>query len=378
MNLSEIRADIDRIDSSLTRLLCERMTCSLRVADYKRENGMAVYDPVREEQILQKIGERCGEYGDAAKMVYATIMEQSRALQYPRIKSNFADKIGALPEEYRPENVRKIACQGIDGAYSSLTGRALYENADIIFCRTWKDVFDAVERGDAEYGILPVENSWAGSVHEVYDLIIGRKFYIAEAADARISHSLIGLPGAKLSDIKRVISHEQALCQCGEFIDNHGFAIDSCANTAVAVKTVADRADKSLAAIGSAGAAALYGMKILQSGIATSDTNTTRFISISKRLSCPHEADKISIVFSLPHTTGSLYRTLARFAAGGLNLTKIESRPIRGKEFEYLFYVDLSGSLDSISTRNLLGALSNELPEFSLLGNYSEKIINLG
>ena len=371
MNLDEIRRDIDEIDRQLIPLLCRRMDCSRKVADFKKQAGMPVYDAAREQNILDRVAKAAGEYGGAARAVYRSVMEQSRALQYPSVAPQ-----GAEPFVYHapPEAgaVRRIACQGVDGAYSFEAGRKLFPQAEILAQRQFSDVFDAVERGEAEFGILPVENSWAGSVHEVYDQLIWRRFHIAGAVDLGVQHVLLGAPGAVLSDIRRVYSHQQALRQCAGFLTSHGLEAVEAANTAVAVKTVAQGGDKSAAAIGSRRAGKLYGLQVLAEHIADSDANTTRFIAISKALYCAPEADRISVVFAMPHVTGSLYRTLARFSDAGLNLTKIESRPIRGRQFEYLFYVDLVGSLHDPVTRGMLGALSQELPEFLLLGNYAE------
>lgn len=377
MNLSEIRKNIDSIDQQIIKLLCERMNCSLSVADYKRQNDMPVFDSARENDILDRMGKAGGNYGSAVRAIYSTIMEQSRALQYPLIDSEkYTKEFTSVDLSFSADNVKRIACQGVDGAYSSLAGRALYKNADIIFCRTWSDVCDAVEKGEAEFGVLPVENSWAGSVHAVYDLLIDRKFYINAAIDAHISHSLLALPKANISGVKRVLSHEQALRQCADFISKHGLEATEYFNTAAAVKAVSESNDISLAAIGSKSAGKLYGLESLHDNIASSCTNTTRFVSISNKLYTSPSAEKISLVFSLPHITGSLYKTLARFASTGLNLTKLESRPIKGKDFEYMFFVDVLGCLSDNATLNMIGALSEESPEFHMLGNYSETTVS--
>ncbi len=214
MNLDEIRVEIDSIDKQIVELLCKRMDMSKRVAEYKIKVGKKVFDGVREKAVLDKVDALGGEYGRATRLIYDTIMEQSRALQYPLVGGS----LNLQSEALDPDSVKKIACQGVAGAYSANAGAKLYKNAEIIYCPTFADVCDAVEKGDAELGILPVENSWAGSVHEVFDLIFERKFYIAAAADAHISHNLIGHKDAELCDIERVFSHEQALRQCGDFI----------------------------------------------------------------------------------------------------------------------------------------------------------------
>ncbi len=374
MNLNDIRKEIDAIDSQLIDLIGQRMECSRSVAEYKKQNGMAVFDPVREAAVLERVAERGGVHGDALKQIWATLMEQSRVLQYPYVDSKDIRQFAAAKT---CDDVKVIACQGIDGAYSALVGRRLYPNAQILFFDTWAQVCDAVSSEKAEFGILPVENSWAGSVHEVYDLLIGGNFCIAQSANVHIRHNLIGLQDAKPEQIKRVVSHPQALRQCGDFIDRYGMDQIESSNTAVAVKSLADDPRADTAAIGSADAAKIYGLSVIQSSIASSKTNTTRFVAISKQAQRSPDADKISTVFSAPHTAGSLYRVLAHFAATGMSLTKLESRPIHDSSFEYRFYADLSGSLDDPKVTGVLATLSVELPEFLLLGNYPERTIEL-
>ena len=374
MNLNEIRGKIDSIDSQLIELISERMECSRQVAEYKKENGMAVFDPVREAAILERVAERGGIHGDALKQIWATLMEQSRVLQYPYVDSK---AIRQFADAKDCAKVKVIACQGIDGAYSALVGRRLYPNAQILFFDSWAQVCEAVASDKAEFGILPVENSWAGSVHEVYDLLIGGNFCIAQSANVHIRHNLIGLHNSKPEQIKQVVSHPQALRQCGDFIDRYGVDPIESSNTAVAVKSVAESGRSDVAAIGSADAARIYGLSVIESAIASSSTNTTRFVAISKQAQRSPDADKISTVFSAEHTAGSLYRILAHFASTGMSLTKLESRPIHNSSFEYRFYADLSGNLDDPKVAGVLATLSVELPEFLLLGNYPERTIEL-
>ncbi len=374
MNLSDIRKDIDTIDSQLIDLICRRMDCSRRVAEYKKENGMAVFDPVREAAILERVAERGGAQGEALKQIWATLMEQSRVLQYPYVDSKAIRQFSPAKE---CSSVKRIACQGIDGAYSALVGRKLYPNAEILFCDSWAQVCDAVASDKVEFGILPVENSWAGSVHEVYDLLISGKFCIAQAANAHISHNLIGVAGTTPEQVKTVVSHPQALRQCADFTERYGMTQKESSNTAVAVKSVAELNRPDTAAIGSADAAEIYGLTVLEGSIASSKTNTTRFVAISKQAQRSDGADKISTVFSAPHTAGSLYSILAHFAATGMSLTKLESRPIPNSDFEYRFYADLSGNLDDPKVSGVLATLSDLLPEFLLLGNYAEITLEL-
>ncbi len=371
MKLNDIRKDIDRIDRELLCLIGERMECSKRVAEYKRANGMPVFDAKREKEILDSLSSCAGEYSKAVRMIYSTIMEQSKALQYPQVENAAVREFAPLTKH---SEVKSIACQGVAGAYSSLVGKHLYPNAQITYCSSFAEVCALVRDGKVQYGILPVENSWAGSVHEVYDLLINGRFLIAECVDAHIKHNLIGTADAAVNDVKRVISHPQALRQCAEMLEQAGIEPTECANTAMAVQMVAELGNKTVAAIGSAAAAKEYGLKILKREIATSSSNTTRFISISSTAERCSDADKISIVFSVDgaRESGALLYIMERFASCDMSITKLESRPIKGSKFEYVFYIDVIGSLDDGKVAGVLATLASELPDFVLLGNYRE------
>lgn len=378
MDLSEIRKMIDEIDDQLIELICRRMDCSLKVAEYKAANNLPVLSQQRENQILEKVKKRCEQYragyGSPASVVFAAVMDASRGLQYSRMDSGaeLKAKLLSAKKALIPPNKARVVCQGVPGAYSGEAASALFPGSSPGFVDTFADVFAAVEKGQADYGILPVENSSSGSVHEVYDLIIKHRFYIAAAAEIRVNHCLLAVPGAGISDLSTVYSHPQALAQCAELISSLNLEARSYANTAAAARMVAESGDKTIGAIASAAAAKLYGLTILKQNIQSLENNSTRFISISRDLTIPQDADKISLIFALPHVTGSLYRTLSRFAVTGLNLTKLESRPSRSGSFEYLFYLDFEGSLNSPETLNLICALSEELPAFSFIGNYRE------
>ena len=374
MNLDKIREEIDSIDKALCELIVKRMDCSKEVAGYKLENNLPVFDKKRENAILDKITKQSNQYGEQLKRIYNSLMEQSKSIQYSLIGGNIRDSFVEAPS---PDSVKKVACQGVEGAYSHLTAISLYKNATPLFYDTWQDVCKAVEKGEAEYGILPVENSWAGSVHEVYDLLINGDFYISMCADAKIRHNLIGLKGADKSQITTVLSHSQALAQCSDYLIANGYLKEQMANTAMAVKKVSQLNDKRIAAIGSKYSADVYSLEVLDSAIASSEHNTTRFVSISKQPQIMKKTDKISVVLCLDNKSGTLYNLLACFACCNMNLTKIESRPIKGKQFEYLFYIDFEGNLYDNQTLGVLTTVKNDLPYFKLLGNYPEFNITL-
>ena len=267
----------------------------------------------------------------------------------------------------------KIAYQGIQGANSYDAARRLFPEGNLTPKSTFEDVFQAIENGECAYGVLPVENSTAGSVSAVYDLILRYRFYIVGALGMAIDYCLAGLRQSELGDIKKVISHPQALSQCEDYIGRMGFEAISSSNTAVAARDTAREKRLNLAAICSYNAAKEYGLKVLDEHLQDNPYNTTRFIVISKKLYIPSGANKVSLCFSLPHVAGALLNMLKRFDSLGLNLTKIESRPISGKDFEYLFYLDFSGNVQTESVTDLLCRLNEEMPEFSFLGNYLEE-----
>ena len=248
----------------------------------------------------------------------------------------------------------------------------MFPVSPIIFHKQFEDVFEAVNQNKARYGIIPVENSTAGSVHESYDLIMKYKFFIVGAYDLRVDHCLCAKPDVEFENIDDVYSHPQALSQCNIFLKHFDFTGINFSNTAAAAKFVAESDKNNIAAICSESAAKKYGLRIIRKGIQNVTNNTTRFIVISKELVIDDDAEKISLIFSAPHRTGSLYRVLGRFSMTGLNLTKLESRPVANGKFDYYFYVDILGSVRDEQTLDLLCALSDELPEFSFLGNYYE------
>ena len=287
------------------------------------------------------------------------------------VRNNLSNEI-RLAAPVVVTNKEKIAYQGIKGANSYEAAQRLFPESDLTAYKSFDDVFRAVEDGECGYGVLPVENSTAGSVAAVYDLILRYRFYIVGALDLPIDYCLAGLKQSTLGDIEKVISHPQALSQCEQYISRMGFESAACSNTAVAARDTALEKRLNLAAVCSYKAAEEYGLKVLDDHLQDNKNNKTRFIVISKKLYINENANKVSLCFSLPHVTGALFHMLQRFDALGLNLTKIESRPIPDKDFEYLFYLDFSGSVKSEGVTSLLCKLSGELPEFSFLGNYYE------
>lgn len=373
MTLEDIRKEIDSIDAQLLPLVKARMDCAKKVAEIKMEQGLPIFNAERERQILERVAQNAGEYGGEAKIVYSTLMEASRALQHNMMGDG--REIRALVENAgrKLRHTGHIACAGVKGSYSHEAAERLFPDSDPLFYHTFADVVFAIEDGSADLGLLPVENSSAGSVSEVYDLILKYRFSIVAATTLRIHHCLAVPVGADLEKVTTVYSHHQALSQCSDFIARSSYSPAPFSNTAAAAKMVAETGGN-LAAICSEQAADVHGLQIVKRDIQNSDNNCTRFIAISRERCIPDDAQKISLCFSLPHTTGSLYSVLSRFAINGLNLTKIESRPIAnaGKNFEYDFYLDFTGNIRQAQTLDLIASLQEELPRFSFLGNYRE------
>ena len=374
MDLGIIREEIDTIDKELLELFKKRMECSIKVAEYKKENGIPIVNTARENEILDEVKKNGGEFGYAARLLFSNIMELSKGIQHDIIGSgkDIRRKISNADKKITFCSDTRIALQGIEGANSHEAALRLFPECKTLFYKSFSKVFEAVDKGEADYGILPVENSSAGSVSAVYDLILKYRFYIVKAINLPIEHCLCGLKQSEFTDIEQVWSHPQALAQCSEFISEYGLKTVECTNTAVAAKKIAEEKRLNCAAICTEKAADEYGLKVIAKSCQNYKDNSTRFIVISKKLIIPDNADKISLCFSVPHTNGALYTVLGRFSSNGMNLTKLESRTIDGMPFEYLFYLDFQGNVQSDKVVNMLCALSEEMPEFSFLGNYKE------
>ncbi len=379
MDIKELRNEIDDINSQLVELYKKRMAVSAQIADYKKENGLAVFDPVRERELLVNVSEQAGEeFESGVRVLFSMLMELSRSYQNRRIASQSplaAEMKNALENTPAlfPEKAT-VACQGTEGANSQAACEKLFNFPNIMYFKGFEGIFSAVESGLCRYGILPLENSTAGSVREVYDLMIKKKFSIVRSVRVQINHVLLAKPGVKLEDITQIVSHEQAIAQCSEYIKSKNLTVTECENTAVASKLVAQSDKNNVAAIASRSCAELYGLNIIDSNIQNNANNYTRFICISKKLEIYPGADRTSMMMVTSHKPGSLYRVLSRFFALGVNLTKLESRPIPGRDFEFRFYFDISESVYSPALTQLICELENELEEFSYLGSYSEVV----
>ena len=376
MELKDYRDQLDRIDGQLVSLFKERMETVKSIADYKKEHNTPVLAAGREREILYRVTGLCGEeLQEYTKLLYSTLLELSRDYQEDRLnteESKLCREILAAAEHSGTFPGRAVvACQGMEGAYSQMACDKLFSLPQIMYFNRFDGVFRAVEAGMCRYGILPIENSSAGSVTEVYDLMEKYNCKIVRSLKLKIEHCLLAKPGVKLSDIKEVVAHEQALNQCGDFLKSSGVKVTVFDNNAKAAQYVAESGRNDLAAIASAACADLYGLAVLSDRVSNSDHNYTRFICISKSLEIYEGASKITFVASASHRPGSLYSLLAKFAAKGMNISKLESRPIPGKDFEFRFYFDVEASVHSPDTQKILSQLEKE-DFFTFLGAYSE------
>ncbi len=371
MDLTAIRKEIDRVDMALCALLDERSELSKQVADYKVQNGIPILNAAREQEVLDKAAARCQpENAGTAQLVLSAIMDASRALQHERLATGKTMRARLASAKTALKDHPRVICQGCAGAYSHQAATRLFPDGEPAFVGAFEQVFVAVENGDADYGVLPIENSLGGSVQDVYALLIKHRFSIAASVELPVQHCLVAPKGSRLSQITDVYSKTQALEQCAAFIDAHGLSAHTFSNTALAAKMVAEQNDPHIAAIASKQAAALYGLEVLAENIQTGAGNITRFIAIASDLIITPDANRVSVMFTQPHTAGSLYRVLGQFFRVGMNLTKIESRPIVDSHFQYVFYLDFEGTPASPETRELLCALSEENEMFTLLGSY--------
>lgn len=380
MDLAELRQEIDKIDDSLVSLFGARMEVAAKIAEVKKETGVPIFVPAREREKLQEVAEKAGpEMANYTRVLYSMLFELSRSYQSKRngILSPLYHRITQAIEQ-TPKlfpQAPMVACQGVEGAYSQIACEKIFKNPFIFYFKTFDAVFDAIEQGMCHYGILPIENSTAGSVNKVYDLMIQHNFSIVRTFRLKVDHNLLVNPGTRLEDIKEIYSHEQAISQCGDFLQGlPGVNVIPVGNTALASEMVSKSGRKDVAALSSRACAELYGLECLASSVQDKGNNRTRFICISKNLEIYPGADKTSIMMILNHKPGALYKVLARLYTLGINVTKLESRPIPDREFEFMFYFDLETSIYSEEYIQLMCELDELCEEFKYLGSYSEVV----
>ena len=381
MNLEELRAEIDTIDDNLLQDFAQRMNVVGQIGLEKKSEGLPTLDPAREREkladIVTKLPPEMEQYGYT---LWSMLFEISRSYQSSlnpqpsALRKDIERAIADTQPLFPP--AATVACQGVEGAYSQLACEKLFKHPQVMYFKTFESVFSAIENGFCDYAVLPLENSTAGSVKEIYDLMLSHSsFKIVRSTRLKVDHNLVAKKGTKISDIKEIFSHPQAISQCAKFLDAMpGVKITACENTAAAAEAVAKSERTDVAAISSYNCVELYGLERLAADIQDRSNNYTRFICISKKLEIYPGADKTSLMLVLPHRPGALYQILGRFYALGMNLIKLESRPLPDREFEFMFYFDLETSVYSDEFIRLVDDLDAICEEFQYLGSYSEVI----
>lgn len=374
-DLLELRNEIDEIDRKIVELYEKRMDICAGVAEYKIRIGKKVFDKEREDAKLAAL--KSMTHNDfnchGIQELFQQIMSMSRKLQYQLLTKEGV--VGRLPftevEKIEKHGVR-VVFQGVEGAYSQAAMKQYFGDQVNSFCvEKWRDALEAIMDGMADFAVLPIENSTAGFVSEICDLLMKYDDYIVGEQIIRIEHKLLGIPGSTLADIQTVYSHEQGLMQCEEFLNGHrNWKQSAVENTAMAAKKVADDRDKTQAAIASALAGELFGLEVLAENLCSNEVNSTRFVIVSNQRIFAKDAKKISLCFETPHRSGALYQILSHFIYNNLNMSKIESRPIPGRNWEYRFFVDFEGNLNDSAVKNTLRGITEEALNVKILGNY--------
>ncbi len=374
MDLQELRRKIDEIDSQIVSLYEQRMDISKEVAEYKIETGKKVFDKVREEEKLRAVKALThNEFNSlGVEELFEQIMSMSRKLQYRLLtEKGSAGRLPFIGVDTLDTGNARVVFQGAEGAYSQAAMVKYFgEHVNSFHVDTFRDAMMAIEEGSADFAVLPIENSTAGIVSEIYDLLAEFENYIVGEQIIKIEHCLMGIPGATLADIRTVFSHPQSLMQSARYLNERDFKQISMQNNAFAAKKVAEDGDKTQAAIASEYAAEIYGLSILAKGINHSSTNSTRFIIVTNQKIFLKNAGKVSICFEVPHESGSLYHMLSHFIYNNLNMNRIESRPIEGRNWEYRFFIDFEGNLSDSAVKNALRGLRDEAQNLRILGNY--------
>lgn len=380
MDLKDYREQLDKLDDEMVRLFTQRMELCAKIADYKKKNGLPVLDVRREREKLMDISEKTKpELRDYATSLYSLIFELSRSSQNRllgtdnELTESIRNATEKTPKLFPSSAI--VACQGVEGAYSQLACDKLFKMPNIFYFSSFEAVFAAIDQGLCSYGVIPLENSTAGSVNMVYDLMQKHDFKIVRSIRLKVDHNLLVKPGTKLENIKEIYSHEQAISQCARYLQKFkGVKVIPCENTAVAAKMVAESGRDDVAALSSRPCMKLYGLECLEESVQDMGNNYTRFICISKNLEIYPGADRTSLMMVVSHQPGSLYKVLSRFYALGINLNKLESRPIPERNFEFMFYFDIDTSVYSPEFLQLMGELESLSEEFVYLGSYSEVV----
>jgi chorismate mutase/prephenate dehydratase len=377
MELNELRDRVDQINDQMLQLFLERMECAEQIASYKADHHLPILNRQRERTILSDMAEKAGDKERYAYQLFSKLLELSRARQAEVLQADTQigvqiQKLLASEEACFPQTGR-VACSGVEGGNSQVACDRLFPRGNLVFVKNFEAVFQAVDAGLCEYGVVPIENSSNGSIRSVYELLQSHPFTVVRSTRLCIRHELLALPGVEMKDIREVYSHEQALGQCSHFLNKlDNVRIIPCENTAEAAKSIAESGNRHAAAIAAHSCAELYGLHCMNDAIQDNANNYTRFICIRKKPTLYAGSNHVSLIISCENRPGELYEVLARFAALGLNMTKLESCPVSGSNFEFFFFVDIEANLHDKSVVAMLEDLERNCKSVQLLGNYSE------
>ena len=376
MDIAEIRTQIDAIDNDLLRLFLQRMDLMRDIANYKNAHNLPIVDKAREREVLSSVMDRAGDMEEYAfyffsKLISLACARQSEFVARPTKVRALVERVTAQLQEVFPKT-GTVACQGVEGSNAQAACDKLLPRGRIMYVKSFKAVFEAVKSGLCKYGVLPIENSSNGSVRSVYELLLEYQFSIVRGTTLFIRHELLARPGTKLEDVRQIYSHPQALGQCSNFLsslrDVEAIPYD---NTASAAKMVSESREPGVAAIASPDCAKLYGLSCLRNDIQDSDNNYTRFICISKEPVIYPGSNRISLIIACNNTPGALNDILSRLAAHGINMSKLESCPVTGRHFEFMFFLELDASVQDPGILPMLEDLERSCPIFTFLGNYA-------
>ncbi len=372
MDLNEIRLKIDDIDSRILALFLERMGLATDVAKYKAEHGMAVFQSEREKFIIDGVKKNSPEeLRESAEFLFRNLLDISKVSQINAITPD-----AEIPHSTKTKDRPSVAVQGIEGAYGHAAAKQMFQNGSISYFASFREVFEAAENGDVDYGVIPVENSMAGEVTQNMELLERHKVYICRTTRVECAHVLAAKKGVEEDDIRILFGHEQAIRQCAGYISEHpGLTVIPYQNNATAAKMVSENSSGALGCVCSAECAEMYGLDILKKQIASDPNNCTRFICISKETEVYDNADTVAVSLSIPNISGALYRLLTKFAVNGLSMSKIQSKPLPIEvklqyPDDYMFYIEFSGNINDPIIRRLLKNFEEELNYFKFHGNF--------
>ena len=353
--LDEARQIINEVDAQMAALFVKRMKAAELVYEHKREHGLPILDQKREDAVIERNSSLIEE--DILRSYYVDFLKNTMAI--------------SRAYQYRMQNGLRVAYSGVEGAFAHIAAGRIFPAGNRVSYSDFKAAYDAVVNGECNAVVLPIENSYAGEVGQTMDLIFSGTLYVNGIYELEIHQNLLGLPDATVADIKKVISHPQALSQCHDHIKMRGFEAEEATNTALAAKTVAESGDKSLAAIAGVETAEIYGLKVLEANINKSGENTTRFAVLSKVRAGTHALPSSVLMFTVKHEAGSLAEAIGIIGRYGYNMTALRSRPLRKHSWQYYFYVEIDGTTDTENGRNMLAELDRICDQLKVAGTFA-------